>query len=252
MKPMQSETAGARILDALSAQGAPLCDDCLPNAASLSTRQQANAECRKLASSCFIQRGSGTCSVCGGGKQVNSASPTAAQATATPPPLPKKAPPQAALGSVQRSVEGLLFRYVQVLKPECDAGGSVREYQPHLKYSQTADSVLNKYGVGPFCRFRVPKGLTYEGVYLLTAGDEILYVGKCDNLAVRFNLGYGQISPRNCYKGGQPTNCKINGRVLSEVEHGRQIDLWFLATPNPLVIEKQLIKALSPPWNGQC
>jgi hypothetical protein len=32
------------------------------------------------------------------------------------------------------------------------------------------------------------------------------YVGECRDLVKRFNSGYGQISPRNCFVGGRRTN----------------------------------------------
>lgn len=143
------------------------------------------------------------------------------------------------------------FRRIGTVRPECEASGKVKTFYPHLEYSKAATATLHKYGAGPFCRFAVSKDLALEGVYLLAVRSEIRYVGKCDNLAVRFNTGYGQIAPRNCYKGGQNTNCKVNALILAEIEQGRELDLWFYETSEPLKVEKQLITALGPPWNGK-
>lgn len=35
------------------------------------------------------------------------------------------------------------------------------------------------------------------------------YIGETDNLEKQFRQGYGNISPRNCFKGGQSTNYKM-------------------------------------------
>ena len=31
---------------------------------------------------------------------------------------------------------------------------------------------------------------------------------------VRYNNGYGRISPRNCFQGGQSTNCRVNNLIF--------------------------------------
>jgi excinuclease UvrABC nuclease subunit len=111
---------------------------------------------------------------------------------------------------------------------------------------------LNKHGIGPFCRF-VLRGLPINpGVYALTVNGDEVYVGKCINLAIRFGLSqYGAIQPKNCYRGGQSTNCKVNNLVLQYSARNSRIDLWFHATDRPSSIEASIIKALRPPWNGQ-
>lgn len=113
--------------------------------------------------------------------------------------------------------------------------------------------MLHAYGNGPFCKFRIPREHHQEGVYILTVDDQPYYVGECVDLTDRYNNGYGNISPRNCYEGGQRTNCRINNLILKTVQAGHQIDLWFFATDKREVIETQLIGALNvrDRWNRQ-
>ena len=100
------------------------------------------------------------------------------------------------------------------IKPLIDKYGRIIEYQPDREYKNADDKKLNKYGKGPFCKFQIPNGINKAGVYILKIDDEVKYVGECENLSSRYNIGYGQISPRNCYVGGQSTNCKINSYIL--------------------------------------
>ncbi len=67
----------------------------------------------------------------------------------------------------------------------------------------------------------------------------------------RVNSGYGKISPKNCFKDGQSTNCKINALVTQNrgsvvlkiypVDDVKEIE----------VLERQLIDELMPEWNGR-
>jgi len=84
---------------------------------------------------------------------------------------------------------------------------------------------------------------------VLTVDAEAVYVGECVNLSSRYNNGYGNISPRNCYEGGQRTNCRINHLVYKAASDGRLIDLWFLKTARYKTIESELINSLQPAWN---
>ena len=96
---------------------------------------------------------------------------------------------------------------------------------------------------------RVPKGQV--GVYALVVDDVVRYIGECEDLGKRFNAGYGNISPKNCYIGGQPTNCKINHQVLDIAKSGRHVCLYFHPTAERYVVERQLIAAYAPRWNGR-
>ena len=62
-------------------------------------------------------------------------------------------------------------------------------------------------------------------------------------------MGYGNISPRNCFEGGQSTNCRINSDILSLFKLKKSIQLYFLETKNRFKIEHELIINQSPVWN---
>jgi hypothetical protein len=150
------------------------------------------------------------------------------------------------------SLEGYDFALMESLAPERDAVGAIREFSPQGRYVKADATALHKHGQGTFCRFRisVPKGMT--GVYALVVAGSVCYIGECEDLAKRFNTGYGNISPKNCYVGGQATNCKINRRVLDVSQAGEQVDLYFHPT-SPLLrkpVEKRLVASYMPPWNG--
>ncbi len=88
-----------------------------------------------------------------------------------------------------------------------------------------------------------------SGVYAITAGDDVKYIGECQRLSERYNMGYGNISPRNCFVGGQETNCRINNLILNEAAAGASLVLWFLKTDNFKRIEQELRSSKRPPWN---
>jgi hypothetical protein len=74
--------------------------------------------------------------------------------------------------------------------------------------------------------------------------------GLTQNFAQRFNQGYGIIAPKNCYIGGQSTNCKINSMILRKYVCGEHVYLYFHQTSEYASIESELIQALAPPYNG--
>ena len=81
----------------------------------------------------------------------------------------------------------------------------------HLRYKNSAKHPLNNYGEGPFCEFDVPADIgDKKGIYIFVVNDKVKYLGRCLNtFRKRVSEGYGHISPRNCFKGGQPTNCTL-------------------------------------------
>lgn len=138
------------------------------------------------------------------------------------------------------------------IEPDRFPDGSVKEFLPQDRYAKVVDMSLNPYGAGPFCRFKVPGAPRRSGVYVLTSDDGLRYVGIAQDLAQRWGpSGYGSIQPRNCYVGGQSTNCKVNAAVLREVKAGRRLDLYFLEADDRQAIEARLIRDLRPPWNGR-
>ena len=138
------------------------------------------------------------------------------------------------------------------IEPERNADGSVRQFQPQQDYEKRDEIDLNAYGKGSFCGFRVPAEINHAGVYLIVTNERLAYIGECQDFAQRFNAGYGQISPKNCYKGGQETNCRINQLILKCAESGWSIDIHFIETADPadrFALESAYIAAFSPPWN---
>lgn len=86
---------------------------------------------------------------------------------------------------------------------------------PQDRYTKAATTPLNPSGAGPFCRFKVTGLPSSSGVYVVTVDGGVVYVGRAENLSERWGQrGYAPIQPRNCFVGGQSTNCKINHRVL--------------------------------------
>jgi hypothetical protein len=153
---------------------------------------------------------------------------------------------------MKREFAGHIFEHVGLIDPERDTSGAVREFMPQSRYRNARDLPLNRHGAGPFCRFSIARGLNLPGVYVLALSDEPAYVGKCANLAHRFGpTGYGAIQPKNCFVGGQSTNCKINNLVLQYVKAGKRLDLWFHATGETEAVERELIVKIRPAWNGQ-
>lgn len=143
------------------------------------------------------------------------------------------------------------FEYVCAIEPERDDTGKIRRFMPQSHYKNVRGLPVHQYGRGPFCRFRVPRNLQLQGVYTLLVDEQVKYVGECVNLSSRFNMGYGQISPRNCFVGGQRTNCKINRYILEVAETGRQIEVRFYETLERPAVEGELIASFRPPWNSQ-
>lgn len=141
------------------------------------------------------------------------------------------------------------FRYVAEIEPVRDADGTVRQFLPQCRYVNAGNIPLNQYGAGPFCKFRISGQVRASGVYVLTIDDEIRYVGECANLSARFNAGYGNISPRNCFRGGQETNCRLNNLVYLAAAAGEKISLWFFQTADYKAMEAALRATLKLAWN---
>ena len=156
--------------------------------------------------------------------------------------------------ATQRRIAGLSFSYVGPIRPQRDQRGEVIWELPQSRFRNEHNLRLHKYGRGPFCRFRVAQGWQWGGVYVLTSGNAPLYVGECQNLEDRWGTnGYGAISPRNCYTGGQETNCRINNLIYGGTKTGAGFDLWFYAVAGDkqtrLAVESKLVAVLRPSWN---
>lgn len=142
------------------------------------------------------------------------------------------------------------FDFVCEIKPERKPAGNIDKYFPQSRYANKKNLPPNKYGQGPFCYFSIPEVYSGKsGVYLIKVDENIVYIGECVDFEDRFNTGYGIISPRNCFEGGQETNCRINNLILQTSESGSKISLYFCETSNRKSIESQLIDELKPEWN---
>ncbi len=149
-----------------------------------------------------------------------------------------------------RIIKGFQFQYVCEIVPQCHADGIPRELMPQRRYRNPDNLPLHRYGKGPFCKFTIPGQWNHKvGVYAILVDGETVYVGETDDLGRRFNLGYGNISPRNCFKGGQPTNCRVNNLILSAYKEGSSVQLLFRETADRFHIEATLLASLRPEWN---
>lgn len=128
-------------------------------------------------------------------------------------------------------IAGYDFHYVCDIELLRETDGTVRRFMPQDRYRNARNLSLNTYGAGPFCKFKIRNGSPTCGVYVLTVDDKVRYVGECANLTARFNAGYGNISPKNCFNGGQETNCRLNSLIYAEAQAESRLSLWFFHTP---------------------
>lgn len=146
------------------------------------------------------------------------------------------------------TVCGYEFQYLQQIIPECDTCGRILKYFPQDAYENKRNLKLSQHGNGAFCHFTINTG-DWPGVYLWIVDNRIIYIGETDGLKRRFNLGYGNISPRNCFVGGQSTNCKMNKVVLNLFELGKVVSIYFYKTTNHRHVENELLSKIVTPYN---
>lgn len=147
------------------------------------------------------------------------------------------------------SIGGYPFQLVGSLDLERDASGAILRDMPQARYRKAATARLHRYGAGPFCRFRLVTDAG-AGVYAFVIVDAVMYIGRSrGRLAGRINPGYGRISPRHCYIGGQEPSCRVNNLILQARESGDVVEVWFYACDPPDAAETYLINLLQPPWN---
>lgn len=150
----------------------------------------------------------------------------------------------------EKNLLNYIFTYVCEIEPARNIDGTIKEFFPEKNYKQKYE--LHKYGKGPFCRFSIPiKWSGIMGVYAIYFNDELRYIGQCIDLAKRYNLGYGQIQPRNCFIKGQSTNCKINKVILDSVKNKIKVDLYFYETNLYDEVESTLIEYYKPVLNDK-
>lgn len=141
------------------------------------------------------------------------------------------------------------FERVCAIEPEKNLDGSIKEFMPQSRYHIGRDIPLNRYGGGPYCKFKIPNDRNLCGVYAMVVEDQVKYIGECENLSSRYNMGYGNISPRNCFVGGQETNCRLNNLIFLKASVGAKLSLWFLPTDEYKAIEQELRNSERPEWN---
>jgi hypothetical protein len=113
---------------------------------------------------------------------------------------------------------------------------------------------LNKYGDNVFCDFSIAATTLSEskGVYSFAVGKTIKYFGRShDPFIKRLNQGYGHLSPKNCYRDGQSTNCHVNSLVAKCFT---EVAFYVCPLDDDYKIdrlEKLLINLHKPEWNVQ-
>ena len=154
------------------------------------------------------------------------------------------------------------FKYVQDLIPVCQ-NGELRVYN-HLN-SAYNNYEKNEYGGNDFCDFWIEYPKNISGVYIWVINKdkykdkdnfddkyEIIYIGEAKDLLTRFNTNYGHISPYNCTKNGQRTNCKMNNVVLELYrKHNKIVHLYFLPCKNHKKVETILLANINTKYNAK-
>jgi hypothetical protein len=141
-------------------------------------------------------------------------------------------------------------RYIPFMEMKLGAFLGMLKGQEDSYYKQ----FLNGSGDLAFCKFRmVGKDFSnHKGIYVYKYDGQIKYVGRVKgeyNFYQRINMGYANISPKNCYIDGQSTNCHINSIVNS---CKGKINLFILPMESDDEIvrtERWLIDLVKPDWN---
>lgn len=148
------------------------------------------------------------------------------------------------------TLHGYKFDWVGEPLLRRDHAGAPIEYTHQLPVGARA----NRYAKGPFCHFVLPNAAAAAspGVYAISLDRVVVYVGECRELALRFAATqYGSISGRNCHSDGQSTNCKLNAHILAAAKAHQKLEVWFLSSDVRQTVERDLIRALMPAWNGR-
>ena len=140
------------------------------------------------------------------------------------------------------------FKYIETVELLNNKEGKLY-YEPQSKYKNTKKLELHEFGKGEFCKFKLNNAKNISGVYAWVINNEVVYIGEAVDFKKRFNMGYGIISPRNCFEGGQKTNCKMNRVVLNEYKNGNKIDIYFFETKDYKAIEKGLLLKITTKYN---
>ena len=150
--------------------------------------------------------------------------------------------------------ESFEFRSIGYIEPQKNDDGSIFIDKPQKRYRNLKGLDYNKHcdENTEFTTFKVERLPPTKGVYvwLIDNEEKLSYIGEGVNLQKRFSsTGYGRISPRNCFVGGQSTNCKMNHEVLVKWKEGKCFHLYISETGDHKEIEKKLIREYQPTLN---
>ena len=141
------------------------------------------------------------------------------------------------------------FEFICNIDPIRNSCNIILPYDPKSLYVNSKNIPLHQYGNGPFCKFQIDNTVKDAGIYVIVVSSNLKYIGETGKLAERFNVGYGNISPRNCFRGGQSTNCRINHNIYNAIKKGEQIELYFFKTQNYKQMELEILQNCKLEWN---
>ena len=107
-----------------------------------------------------------------------------------------------------------------------------------------------------FCQMKLNDDFDYNepAVYIWTIKPKgkknvnVVYVGETSKFLERIKDGYGHITPRNVFKGGQSTNCKMNYVVREKNDKDNEVRIYYMkckTRKKAKEIEKELIVKLN-------
>ncbi len=140
------------------------------------------------------------------------------------------------------------FEYIETIEPIRE-NSVIAVFEPQSKYKNVKKLSIHEFGRGNFCKFKLQNAKDVSGVYAWIINNEVIYIGEAVNFRKRFNMGYGIISPRNCFEGGQKTNCKMNNVVYKTYKNGQQIEIYFFETKDYKAVEKELLLNITTKYN---
>jgi len=147
-------------------------------------------------------------------------------------------------------IKGYEFKFIEKLVPIYKKTSIEKEKLNKYKGRELVSSLQKDININNakieeinFCKFKLLSDkIDKSGVYLWVINNEIVYIGEASNLKKRFNSGYGNISARNIFKGGQSTNCKMNRIAMQCFEKNIDINIYFYETSNYKKVEQELLE----------
>ena len=118
---------------------------------------------------------------------------------------------------------GVSFALAGSVNAVREDSGHLRLDHPRERFANPRGLRLHAHGRGPFVRLELPTLPDGPGVYALCEEQgDVLYIGRArDSLRRRWGRqGYSVIDPRNCFVGGQSTNCRVNSLIADRLGGG--------------------------------